>query len=45
MNAIAVHSKAHEQIIDMTEDVAAAAAVSDAFCGLFVQHMRDLAAR
>ena len=39
MSAILVHSKAHEQIIDITEDVAvAAASLRDGICGLFVQH-------
>ena len=39
MSAIVVHGKAHEQIIDITQDVAAAAAsLRDGICGLFVQH-------
>ena len=39
MSAIVVHSKAHEQIIDITQEVAAAAAsLRDGICGLFVQH-------
>lgn len=39
MRAITVYSKAHEQIIDITEDVAeVAASMSDGVCSLFIQH-------
>jgi secondary thiamine-phosphate synthase enzyme len=39
MNAITVQSKAHEEVIDITPEVAAlATAMSDGICSLFVQH-------
>ena len=39
MSIITVHSKAHEQVIDVTEDVAAvAASMNDGVCSLFTQH-------
>ena len=39
MGVITVRSKTHEQVIDITEDVAAvAASVSDGVCSLFTQH-------
>ena len=39
MSVITVHSKAHEEVIDLTEDVAAlASSVSDGVCSLFIQH-------
>lgn len=39
MNTITVHSKAHEQVIDITEDIAAvAASMTDGVCSLFLQH-------
>jgi secondary thiamine-phosphate synthase enzyme len=39
MSVITVRSKAHEQVVDVTEDVAAlAASMSDGVCSLFIQH-------
>lgn len=39
MNAITVQSKAHEEVIDITWEVAAlATAMSDGICSLFVRH-------
>ncbi len=39
MSVITVHSKAHEQVIDITEDVVAvAASMNDGVCSLFTQH-------
>ena len=39
MNAITVQSKAHEEVIDITQEVAAlAAARGDGVCSLFTQH-------
>src|SRR5207249_3899203 len=39
MSALTVRSKAREQVIDITEDVAAlAASMSDGVCSLFIQH-------
>jgi len=39
MSVITIHSKAHEQVIDITGDVAAlAASMSDGVCSLFTQH-------
>jgi len=39
MSTITVESKAHEQVIDITRDVAAAAAsMKDGVCHLFTQH-------
>jgi secondary thiamine-phosphate synthase enzyme len=39
MSTILVQSKAHEQIIDITEDVAVlGASINNGICGLFVQH-------
>ena len=39
MSVITVHSKAHEQVIDVTEEVAAlAASMSHGICMLFIQH-------
>jgi secondary thiamine-phosphate synthase enzyme len=39
MSAITVRSKAHEEVMDVTADVAAlAAAMGDGTCHLFVQH-------
>ena len=39
MSVITVHSKAHEDVIDLTEDVAAlASSMSDGVCSHFIQH-------
>jgi secondary thiamine-phosphate synthase enzyme len=39
MSVITVHSKAHDEVIDITEDVAAlATSMSDGVCSLFIQH-------
>src|SRR5882724_6453150 len=39
MNAITVHSKAHEEVIDITQEAAAlAASRGDGVCSLFTQH-------
>lgn len=39
MNTITVHSKDHEQVIDITQDVAAVvASMTDGVCSLFLQH-------
>lgn len=39
MNVITVQSKAHEQVVDITEDVAAlATSMSNGVCSLFTQH-------
>ncbi len=39
MSTVTVRSKAHEQVVDITEDVAAiAAGMSDGICSLFTQH-------